>query len=167
MWSSNEAIFCTREPWLLRGYAYARVSAIGTKTRLAAIEHSLGTVRQAETPLQAQVRKFVRLMVIAGSLAFLLVWGYKSWETGSIIHGLLHGLTMAMSVIPEEIPVAMTTFLALGAYRLLKIHIIASSAPVRGNPRFRNGNLCGQDRHAYKEPDAGSTNLGCRNPKGD
>ncbi|HPG08659.1 MAG TPA: cation-translocating P-type ATPase [Saprospiraceae bacterium] len=109
----------------LRGYAYARVSAIGTKTRLAAIEHSLGTVRQAETPLQAQVRKFVRLMVIAGSLAFLLVWGYKSWETGSIIHGLLHGLTMAMSVIPEEIPVAMTTFLALGAYRLLKIHIIA------------------------------------------
>ncbi|MCB0600936.1 MAG: cation-translocating P-type ATPase [Saprospiraceae bacterium] len=110
---------------VLRGYGYARVSAIGTGTRLAAIEHSLGSVRPVETPLQSQVHRFVRLMVIAGSLAFLLVWGYKSWETGSIIHGLLHGLTMAMSVIPEEIPVAMTTFLALGAYRLLKLQIIA------------------------------------------
>ena len=110
---------------VLRGYGYARFSAIGTGTRLAAIEHSLGSVRPVETPLQSQVHRFVRLMVIAGSLAFLLVWGYKSWETGSIIHGLLHGLTMAMSVIPEEIPVAMTTFLALGAYRLLKLQIIA------------------------------------------
>lgn len=109
------------------GYCYARVNAIGKKTALAEIGSLVKETSDSKSPLQEKVADFVKKMVIAGSIAFLFVWAYHSWETGSIIHGLLHGLTLAMSVLPEELPVALSTFMALGAYRLLKNGIIAKS----------------------------------------
>ena len=107
------------------GYCTARVTAIGLNTTLAGIGLSLEGVSKQRTPLQQQVDRFVRFMVIAGSIAFLFVTGYYTWASGSWINGLLNGLTMAMSVLPEEIPVALTTFMAMGAYRLLRHGIIA------------------------------------------
>lgn len=64
-------------------------------------------------------------MVAFGSAAFLLVWILAYYQSGDVLHGLLHGLTLAMSVLPEEIPVAFSAFMALGAYRLLKENVIA------------------------------------------
>lgn len=110
-----------------RGYCYAQVKAVGSETALSGIGKLVATIEKEKTPLQLKVSKFVKVMVMAGSLAFGLVWIYHWWESGSMIHGLLHGLTMAMSVLPEEIPVAFSTFMALGAYRLLKYGIIARS----------------------------------------
>lgn len=112
---------------VIRGYCYARVSGIGQMTALSGIGKLVSSTKKEKTPLQAKVSRFVRLMVLAGSAAFSLVWFYYWWESGSLITGLLHGLTMAMSVLPEEIPVALSTFMALGAYRLLKFGIIARS----------------------------------------
>ncbi len=110
---------------VVRGYCTAQVTAIGAQTTLGGIGRSLEGVQKTRTPLQQQVDSFVRLMVIAGSIAFLFVTLYHTWLTGSFIEGLLLGLTMAMSVLPEEIPVALTTFMAMGAYRLLHHGIIA------------------------------------------
>ncbi|MCF8238226.1 MAG: cation-translocating P-type ATPase [Saprospiraceae bacterium] len=110
---------------VVRGYCTARVTAVGSGTTLGGIGLSLKNVDKTRTPLQQQVDRFVRLMVVVGSIAFLFVTIYHAWATGSLIHGLLHGLTMAMSVLPEEIPVALTTFMAMGAYRLLRHGIIA------------------------------------------
>jgi P-type Ca2+ transporter type 2C len=112
---------------VVSGYCYARVTAIGKNTVLSGIGNLMRETGKTQTPLQLKVNSFVRTMVLFGSLALLFVWGYHWWESGSVIHGLLHGLTMAMSVLPEELPVALSTFMALGAYRLLKIGIIAKS----------------------------------------
>lgn len=112
---------------VVRGYCYARVKAVGTQTTLSGIGALVASTGKEKTPLQHKIASFVKVMVIAGSIAFVFVWVYNWWESGSIIHGLLHGLTMAMSVLPEEIPVALSTFMALGAYRLLKKGIIARS----------------------------------------
>ncbi|MGB5393702.1 MAG: cation-translocating P-type ATPase [Lutimonas sp.] len=112
---------------VIRGYCYAQVKAVGLETALSGIGELVATIDKEKTPLQLKVSKFVKVMVMAGSLAFGLVWIYHWWDSGSMIHGLLHGLTMAMSVLPEEIPVAFSTFMALGAYRLLKYGIIARS----------------------------------------
>jgi P-type Ca2+ transporter type 2C len=112
---------------VVRGYCYARVNAVGDKTMLSGIGALVATTGKEKTPLQIKVSKFVKIMVVAGSFAFAFVWGYHWWESGDAIHGLLHGLTMAMSVLPEEIPVALSTFMALGAFRLLKHGIIARS----------------------------------------
>ncbi len=112
---------------VVAGYCYARVTAIGSKTTLSGIGTLVKDTGNTKTPLQEKVANFVKVMVIFGAIAFLFVWGYHTWDSGSVLHGLLHGLAMAMSVLPEELPIALSTFMALGAYRLLKIGVIARS----------------------------------------
>jgi Ca2+-transporting ATPase len=55
---------------------------------------------------------------------FAIVWGINYYNSHQILGSLLQALTLAMSVIPEEIPVAFASFMALGAWRLLKMGII-------------------------------------------
>lgn len=112
---------------VVSGYCYARVTSTGKNTTLSAIGQLVREAGHSASPLQIKVGRFVRTMVIFGSMAFLFVWVFHAWESGSIIEGLLHGLAMAMSVLPEELPVALSTFMALGAYRLMKVGIIAKS----------------------------------------
>lgn len=115
---------------VVSGYCKAMVTATGKDTTLSGISELVSTTGKEKTPLQLKVGKFVRAMVIWGALAFLFVWSYYWWQSGNFLTGLLHGLTMAMSVLPEEIPVAFSTFMALGAYRLLQKGIIARSPRV-------------------------------------
>jgi P-type Ca2+ transporter type 2C len=122
---ANDQIF--QGTLVVSGYCYAEVKSIGANTTLSGIGALVSTTGKEKTPLQQKVSGFVQKMVIAGSIAFAFVWFYYWWESGSIMQGLLSGLTMAMSVLPEEIPVALSTFMALGAYRLLKIGVIARS----------------------------------------
>ena len=63
-------------------------------------------------------------MAIVGSLVFLIVWFINFKETKDVLNSLLQALTLAMSILPEEIPVAFTTFMALGAWRLMKMGIV-------------------------------------------
>ena len=63
-------------------------------------------------------------MVIAGAIVFLIVWVINYFHSHHLLDSLLKALTLAMSILPEEIPVAFTTFMALGAWRLMKMGII-------------------------------------------
>ena len=63
-------------------------------------------------------------MVIAGAIVFLIVWVINYVHSHNLLDSLLKALTLAMSILPEEIPVAFTTFMALGAWRLMKMGII-------------------------------------------
>lgn len=112
---------------IVRGYCYAKISAVGQNTALSGIGKLVASTGKEQTPLQIKVTKFVKVMVIAGGVAFAFVWIYYWWESKSLLVGLLHGLAMAMSVLPEEIPVAFSAFMALGAYRLFKKGIIAKT----------------------------------------
>lgn len=109
------------------GNCVAEVQAIGKKTELGKIGTSLGEIEQTKTPLQTQIKSFVKSMVTFGAIAFLLVWGINYYISGDILNALLQGLTLAMSILPEEIPVAFSTFMALGAYRLYKSKVITRS----------------------------------------
>lgn len=109
---------------LTSGAVWARVTAVGSQTRLGKIGGLMQEVKPEQTPLQRQIAVFVRRMALVGIVAFVLVFGYNWWESGSLVHGLLHGLALAMAVLPEEIPVALSTFMALGAWRLMKQGIL-------------------------------------------
>ncbi|MBK9423883.1 MAG: cation-translocating P-type ATPase [Bacteroidetes bacterium] len=61
---------------------------------------------------------------MAGILAFVVVCVVNYLKSHIIIAALLNGLTMAMAILPEEIPVALSTFMALGAYRMLKKQVL-------------------------------------------
>lgn len=112
---------------VMTGSCIARVSAIGKQTALGKIGQSLQEIETTKTPLQKQIKSFVRSLVGVGVIAFIVVWAFNYYISKSLLHGLLHGLTLAMSILPEEIPVAFSTFMALGAYRLYKKKVIARS----------------------------------------
>ncbi len=106
------------------GLAIATINAIGNETKLGKIGKSLENIQEEKTPLEMQITNFVKKMVIAGALVFLIVWTINYFNTYDTINSLLKALTLAMSILPEEIPVAFSTFMALGAWRLMKMGII-------------------------------------------
>ncbi|MBS1512050.1 MAG: cation-translocating P-type ATPase [Bacteroidetes bacterium] len=106
------------------GSATVLVTAVGLKTMLGKIGLSMQEINVTKTPLQQQIRAFVRYMVWIGAVAFLIVIGFNYYRSHDVVRSFLQGLTLAMSILPEEIPVAFSTFMALGAFRLLKNNVI-------------------------------------------
>lgn len=106
------------------GLAVIRITRTGNATRLGIIGAGLKQVAIERTPLERQIRAFVRNMAIIGAIVFLLVWAVNFYQSGSVIKSLLKALTLAMSILPEEIPVAYTTFMAVGAWRLMRSGIV-------------------------------------------
>ena len=106
------------------GLAICRVTAIGNNTKLGQIGKSLESIKEEKTPLQAQIGNFVKKMAVAGVVVFLIVWAINYARSLNVLDSLLKALTLAMSILPEEIPVAFTTFMALGAWRLMRMGVI-------------------------------------------
>lgn len=106
------------------GLAICEVTAIGASTALGKIGKSLDGIEEEETPLQKQINSFVKKMAFAGTIIFFIVWAIYFFKSHELLGSLLKALTLAMSILPEEIPVAFATFMALGAWRLMKLGII-------------------------------------------
>ena len=106
------------------GLAIATVTDIGHNTELGKIGKSLESIQEAMSPLEQKINNFVKKMVVIGTIVFIAVWGFNYYISRDLLDSLLKALTLAMSILPEEIPVAFTTFMALGSYRLMKLGII-------------------------------------------
>ncbi len=106
------------------GWGYVEVKSTGMNTEIGKLGKSLELIKKERTPLQLQIDRFVKLMAVAGVIAFMFVWIFNYIDSGDILHSLMHGLTLAMAILPEEIPVALSTFMALGAFHLIKNNII-------------------------------------------
>lgn len=106
------------------GLAIIEVTEIGNQTRLGQIGSNLDGIAEEKTPLELQIGSFIKKMVFAGAIVFILVWGINYSRIGNVQESLLMALTLAMSILPEEIPVAFTTFMALGARRLMNMGIV-------------------------------------------
>jgi P-type Ca2+ transporter type 2C len=106
------------------GLAIATITAVGNETELGKIGKSLESISEEKTPLELQIANFVKKMAIAGAVVFVIVWAINYWHSQNLLNSLLQSLTLAMSILPEEIPVAFTTFMALGAWRLMKMGIV-------------------------------------------
>jgi Ca2+-transporting ATPase len=115
---------------VLSGLAVFQVQKIGNETKLGKIGQSIHAIKEEKSPLHTQISKFVKGMALIGFGFFVLVWGYSYWHSGNILESLLAGLTLAMSILPEEIPVAFTTFMALGAWKLMKEGVIIKRSTV-------------------------------------
>lgn len=106
------------------GLAIATITATGNATRLGKIGKSLESIQEEKTPLELQINLFVKKMVVLGAIVFLIVWIINYFHSFLLLDSLLKALTLAMSILPEEIPVAFTTFMALGAWRLMKMGVV-------------------------------------------
>ena len=107
-----------------RGMAIIEVTAIGQATKLAAIGKQLDAIEKIKTPLELQINRFVRSMALIGLVFFALIWIIHYFNSLDVFDSLIKALTLAMSILPEEIPVAFATFMAIGSWRLLKIGVV-------------------------------------------
>ena len=106
------------------GLAIVTITSIGNDTKLGKIGKSLEDINEETTPLQLQINDFVKKMVIVGAIVFAVVWAINYFISFKLLDSLLKALTLAMSILPEEIPMAFTFFMAIGAWRLMKMGVI-------------------------------------------
>ncbi len=110
------------------GQGLCEVLHTGAATALGAIGRSLADIEPERSPLQRETARIVRMLAIAGLCACALVVGiyalmhggaWQAWK-----EGLLAGIALAMAILPEEFPVVLTVFLALGAWRIARSRVL-------------------------------------------
>lgn len=109
---------------VVRGQGIAEVLAIGSSSEIGKIGKALGSIENAPTPLHLQTRRLVRLFATIGlalSGAVVLLYGLMrdAW-----LPGFLAGITLAMSMLPEEFPLILTVFMVMGAWRISQRRVL-------------------------------------------
>jgi P-type Ca2+ transporter type 2C len=115
---------------IVRGQGVMRVTRTGGGTRVGRIGSALSLIVEEPSLLQRDIRRLIsRLGVLA--LAFcLLVAAVYGWARGDWFQGALTGLTLAISLIPEEFPMVLAVFMALGAWRMAKHNVLIRRSAV-------------------------------------
>lgn len=119
---------------LTSGQCVAEVVATGTRTELGRIGKALESIEPEQTSLQKETGRVVRVFAAAALIACSIVVLFHALSRGgtweSWKEGLLLGITMAMSALPEEFAVVLTVFLALGAWRISRSRVLTRRMPV-------------------------------------
>lgn len=115
------------------GKCYAMITETGGRTQLGKIGKAAATLSAPKTLLQKQLGRYVKQLALFGLTAFALIWLINYSRSGDLVQSLLFGLVLAMAAIPEELPVAFSAFMALGAYELSKMGIITRNPQVIEN----------------------------------
>src|SRR5579859_3497430 len=110
---------------VVKGQAQAEVRATGARTEMGKIGKALQTLETENTHLQLQMGRIVRTFATIGVGICVLVVVVFGLTRGDWLNGFLAGLTLAMATLPEEFPVVLTIFLALGAWRMSQRQVLA------------------------------------------
>ena len=109
---------------IVQGNGIAKVTSIGINTEIGKIGKALEGVKEEPTRLKQEMGSLVKkLTIIAAILCILVIAGY-TLSRGSLVNGFLAGITLAMAMIPEEFPVILTVFMALGAWRMSRKKVL-------------------------------------------
>ena len=109
---------------VVQGRGIARVLATGQHSEIGKIGKALQGLDTETTALQQEIRHLVLNLAILGTLLSLLLFVIYGLTRGDWLHGLLSGITLAMSILPEEYPVVLTVFMAMGAWRISKHRVL-------------------------------------------
>ena len=113
---------------IVRGTGLAEVTATGPLSEIGKIGQSLKFVETEPPRLQAQTRRLVRIFALLGaivSLAAVLLYGLLR---GGWLDAVLAGIALGMSMLPEEFPVVLTVFMAMGAWRISRARVLTRRA---------------------------------------
>jgi len=109
---------------VVKGQGIAEVRSTGINTEIGKIGKTLQAVKPEKTILQKETGKLVRNIAMAGALLCVLVVVLYCATRGSLLNGFLAGITLAMAMLPEEFPMVLTIFLALGAWRISQKQVL-------------------------------------------
>jgi len=109
---------------IVQGNGIAKVTGTGVNTEIGKIGKALEGVKEEPTRLKKEMNSLVKkLTLIAAILCLLVIVGF-TLSRGSLVNGFLAGITLAMAMLPEEFPVILTVFMALGAWRMSKKKVL-------------------------------------------
>lgn len=118
---------------IIAGQAIAQVTAISTNTELGKIGRSIQQTAQADSSLQIETRRLVRKVATIAVAICVAVFIIFALTRNDWLEGFLAGLTLAMAILPNELPAVLTIFLALGAWRLSKRRVLTRKLPAVEN----------------------------------
>jgi Ca2+-transporting ATPase len=114
---------------VVRGHGLAEIAATGQRSELGKIGVSLADLEPAPSRIQREVTRLVRIFGIGGAICCVAVLLFYGLGRGAWLEGFLAGITLAMSLLPEEFPLVLTVFLALGAWRLSRRNVLIRRIP--------------------------------------
>jgi P-type Ca2+ transporter type 2C len=113
---------------IVRGTGLAEVTAIGALSEIGRIGQSLAALETEPPRLQAQTRHLVRLFAVVGSAVSMLAVLLYGIMRGGWLDAVLAGIALGMSMLPEELPVVLTVFMAMGAWRISLARVLTRRA---------------------------------------
>lgn len=114
---------------VVQGQGLAEVRATGAKTEMGKIGAVLQTVERSETRLKGEMSRIVRTIALIGLFLCIIIVVVYGLTRFNWVEGFLAGITLAMAILPEEFPVVLTIFLALGAWRISKKNVLCRQIP--------------------------------------
>ena len=114
---------------VVRGHGTIEVLATGARTEFGRIGHALASLRPEQTPLFGEISRLIRWVAAIGIGVCVIVTVLYALLRDGWLQGALAGITLAMSVLPEEFPVVLTVFMAIGAWRLSKRGVLTRRLP--------------------------------------
>jgi len=114
---------------VVHGSALARVTATGLSSEMGKIGRSLQSIDFEQPRLQAQLSRFVRGFALTGLIVASLVVLLFGLLRRSWLNAALGGIAIGMSVMPEEIPLVLAVFMAMGAWRISRARVLTRRAP--------------------------------------
>lgn len=123
-------------PWVfsgtlvVKGHGIAVARETGAATELGRIGAALSAIEPEPTRLQREIDRLVKILAVVGVLAATVVVVVYGLTRGNWLGGVLAGIATAMALLPEEFPVVLTVFLALGAWRMSRKHVLTRRPPV-------------------------------------
>ncbi|HJV73296.1 MAG TPA: cation-translocating P-type ATPase [Noviherbaspirillum sp.] len=115
---------------VVQGGGLARVMLTGAATEIGKIGKSLQELETEKSPLQREIGILIRRFSLIGAAISLLVVILYGLSRGDWINGLLAGISLAMSVLPEEFTLILAIFMALGAWRISRSQVLTRRTPV-------------------------------------
>jgi len=109
---------------VVRGTGLGEVIATGLKSEIGKIGQSLSTLETQPPRLQAQTRRLIQVFAVVGTVVSVLAVLLYGILRGGWLEALLAGIALGMSMLPEEFPVVLTVFMAMGVWRISRARVL-------------------------------------------
>lgn len=109
---------------IVQGNGIVKVTATASNTEIGKIGKALESVEEEPTKLKSEMGKLIRNLSVIGIALCVVVIVLFSLTRGDFLKGILAGITLAMAMLPEEFPVVLTVFMALGAWRMSRKNVL-------------------------------------------
>ncbi len=110
---------------VVQGKGFMKVTRTGSYTEFGKIGKSLQYIEQDQTNLQREMKYLIRNLFIIGAILSIIVIVSFYFTRGNFMQSLLNGIATAMAMLPEEFPLVLTVFLALGSWRLSQKNVLS------------------------------------------